>query len=98
MDSTHTDLDVDSAQTPVNEDRLLESKVCEIVSDVLGLDSTVTSEQTLKSLGADSIDIATLIVTLQDEFPSENTLEESMMANVQTPAEITLLVKSLTGS
>ena len=73
----------------------LEQQVCDIVAECLGLDQTVSPEQTFKDLGADSIDMATLIVTLQDEFSEQNTIDESLLAGIKTPAEIIKLIKAL---
>lgn len=72
----------------------LEQQVCDIVAECLGLDQTVSPSQTFKELGADSIDMATLIVTLQDEFAEDTTIDESLLANIKTPAEIITLIHS----
>jgi len=66
----------------------LQNQVCDIVAEVLGLDTRIDPDNTFKSLGADSIDMATLIVTLQDEFPASDQIDESAFANITTPGEI----------
>lgn len=73
----------------------IDLQVCDIVAECLGLDETVTADQTFKELGADSIDMATLIVTLQDEFAEQKSIDESLLANIKTPAEIIKLIKTL---
>lgn len=95
MSSNITDLNSGTSNGLSSEQAKIQSQVCDIVAEVLGVDAEIDATQTLKDLGADSIDIATLIVTLQDEFPSENTIDDSMMENIQTPAEITQLILTL---
>lgn len=73
----------------------IDQQVCDIVAECLGLDQTVAADQTFKELGADSIDMATLIVTLQDEFAEQESIDESLLANIKTPAEIIKLIKTL---
>ncbi len=73
----------------------LERQICDIVAECLGLDQSVTPEQTFKELGADSIDMATLIVTLQDEFAEQDTIDESLLAEIKTPADIIELINTL---
>ena len=73
----------------------LERQICGIVAECLGLDQSVASDQTFKELGADSIDMATLIVTLQDEYAEHDSIEESLLAEFQTPADIIQLINAL---
>lgn len=95
MSANNTDSSSTANNAPSKESSEIQNKVCEIVTDVLGLDSKVDASQSLQDLGADSIDIATLVVTLQDEFPSEQVIEDRMMENIRTPAEITQLIVEL---
>lgn len=98
MSSIKPGLNAGNSQPPASENTKLLNHVREVVTEILGLDSTVQATDTLKDLGADSIDIATLIVTLQEEFPNGNAIEESMLENIQTPAEITRLIENLSSS
>ncbi len=77
-----------------DSDNTLSAQICEIVADTLGIDGGVTPNQTFQSLGADSIDMATLIVTLQDEFPAASELDESALVNIQTAGEVAEFVKT----
>ena len=73
----------------------LERQICDIVAECLGLDQSVSPLQTFKELGADSIDMATLIVTLQDEYAEHDSIDESLLAEIKTPADIIQLINAL---
>ena len=58
-------------------------KIVETIADSKGIDaSSVTPESTFKDLGVDSLDIAEMVMTLEDEFNITIELEEGI-ATVQ---------------
>jgi len=73
----------------------IEQQVCDMVAECLGFDQVVSPDQTFKELGADSIDMATLIVTLQDEFAEHDSIDENLLAEIKTPRDIIQLINTL---
>ena len=54
-------------------------KIVDIIVDAKGIDaSSVTPESTFKDLGVDSLDIAEMVMTLEDEFNIPIELEEGV--------------------
>lgn len=98
MDNTATEIKFDEVTAALeipapDAQQELTSAVCEIVAEVLGLDEAVQPEQTFQELGADSIDLATLAVTLQDEFPDDQPIDEKTMTSLRSPADVVRLLE-----
>ncbi|MBQ4572904.1 MAG: acyl carrier protein [Clostridia bacterium] len=68
-------------------------KVRAIICDQLELDEEVVTLDAvlLEDLGADSIDLADLVMTLEDEFDMEITDEE--LENIRTVADIVKFIE-----
>jgi acyl carrier protein len=68
-------------------------KVRDIICDQLELDEDVVTMDAvlLEDLGADSIDLADLVMTLEDEFDMEISDEE--LENIRTVADIVKFIE-----
>ncbi len=68
-------------------------KVRDIICDQLELDEEVVTMDAvlLEDLGADSIDLADLVMTLEDEFDMEISDEE--LENIRTVADIVKFIE-----
>lgn len=63
-------------------------KVAKIIADQLGSDvSTITAETDIQNdLGADSLDIAEMLITFEEEF--NISIDESEAQNIKTVADV----------
>lgn len=69
------------------------SKLCAIIADVLGVDANeITKETTFDDdLGADSLDIASIIMGIEDEFDVK--VDTDVAAKVSTVGDALNLIK-----
>lgn len=70
-------------------------KVCKMLADQLGIEvEKITPEsEVVKDLGADSLDVVELMMTLEDEYGV--TLPEGEVENVKTVQDIVEMVSKL---
>lgn len=62
-------------------------KLKEIIVDQLGVDGDgITAETTLEDLGADSLDLVELVMTLEDEFDIQ--IEDDAMESLKTVGDV----------
>lgn len=72
-------------------------KVCKMLADQLNLDaSSIRPEQdVVKDLGADSLDVVELMMSLEDEYGI--TLPEGEVENVRTVQDIVEMMNKIAG-
>lgn len=70
-------------------------KVCELVAEQLGIDkSSITPESNiLEDLGADSLDVIEMLMTLEEEYGI--TIPDDKIGSVKTIGAIVELIESL---
>ena len=71
-------------------------KLCAIIVDVLGVDENdITPDTTfVDDLGADSLDVAQIIMGIEEEF--DVTVDQDVAANVTTGGQALELIKNAT--
>ncbi len=71
-------------------------KLCAIIVDVLGVDENdITPDTTfVDDLGADSLDVAQIIMGIEEEF--DVTVDQDVAANVTTVGQALELIKNAT--
>ena len=71
-------------------------KLCDIIADVLGIDpEEITMDTTFDDdLGADSLDIASIIMAIEDEYDIK--VDTDVAAKVTTVGEALALIKGAT--
>ena len=71
-------------------------KLCDIIADVLGIDPEEINMDTTfdDDLGADSLDIASIIMAIEDEYDLK--VDTDVAAKVRTVGEALALIKGAT--
>lgn len=72
-------------------------KLCEIIKDYLEIDEsvTVTRDTTLVSLGADSLDVAEIVMDIEDRF--DITVPNGAEEDIHTLGDVEKLISELLG-